>query len=562
MKKREMRGMPVLSFAVTMAALVPMVSVPRAFAQMATPETSRLFEKFVDPRSGVVSYLLKPGKFAWNQQGIYFTTKSMTDDGRFLVFDLSEDERVKPVGFHIDMAKTKAVVDFLSDEVIVLDGVDGGIPFLDVKGDILYYAKRDASGEPLPYIYRRELLADPRREIVCCRIPDAVKGGGEGVLDWFTHLTLTADRRFAFLEAKTGVRRLNGDVVDPNRPDGIYTQGLLELATGRYVPWGTADFYCNHGQINPTDPALAMCAWDGCWNKIEPGAPYPRIWLFGADGSKRMIPPACGNYATHERWTESGRGFTYCAYGTVYHDLASGRQTVVCPLFAAHAVMDREDRYVLYDAPWDGWWRGHPWRVQFWNRATGRKVDIYSHGGELCPEWPGDKVSRLHPDGHAAFACNDRYAISTFNGPDRRMNLMVTPVAQLIEKTSGSDSREVWDLSETVACVNKKTWSENCRRGFERLEKWLLKASGEPMRASGRCFVLDQVAPGEKPVPKDCGYVKIDQGRAFFWGDVALAVEAFTEHVPCRARVTLKDGTIWRKGCSEDNSVKTETRKE
>lgn len=519
-----------------------------AVAEMKTPETSRLFVRWQDPESGVTSYLLKPGLAGWNQQGVYFTTKSMTDDGRFLVFDISEDERVKPVGFHIDLAKRKALVDFLKDEVVLLDGVDGGIPFLDVRSDILYYARRDPrTGEPLPFIFRRELLKDPCKEILCCRIPDEVRGGGKEVSDWFTHLTLSADRRYAFLESKIDVKRQRGDVIDPLKPGGIYTQGLLELATGRYVKWGNADFYCNHGQINPMDATMAMCAWDGCANKVRPGDVYPRLWLFRADGSKRMVPPACGNYATHERWTEDGRGFTYCAYGTVYHDLATDRQEVVCPLFAAHAVMDAANRYVLYDAPWDGWWRGHPWRVQFWNRATGRKVDIYSHSPAFCPEFPSSKTSRLHPDAHAAFACNDRYSVCTFTGEDRRLNLMVTPVAQLIEKTQGESEHAVWDLSETVACVNKRTWGENCRRGVGRIEQWLQKAAGAPMRASGRCFVFEQVAPGEKAAPTGKGCVKIDQGRAFFWGDIERAVEAFIEHVPCQPKVTLEDGAFWVK---------------
>ena len=49
-------------------------------------ENSPLFEKFVDPYSGVESYLLKPKAFAFSQQSIYFTNKSVTDDGRYLIF--------------------------------------------------------------------------------------------------------------------------------------------------------------------------------------------------------------------------------------------------------------------------------------------------------------------------------------------------------------------------------------------------------------------------------------------------------------------------------------------
>ena len=60
----------------------------------ATPETSPLFVRHVDDGSGVVSYVLRPGLVDHNQQSMYFTHKSMTDDGRFLVFWAAGDERL------------------------------------------------------------------------------------------------------------------------------------------------------------------------------------------------------------------------------------------------------------------------------------------------------------------------------------------------------------------------------------------------------------------------------------------------------------------------------------
>ena len=63
-----------------------------------TPETSSLFEPRVDPESGVVSYALKYGAPDDNKQSIYFTSKSMTNDGRFLVFWYNEGNERKPEG--------------------------------------------------------------------------------------------------------------------------------------------------------------------------------------------------------------------------------------------------------------------------------------------------------------------------------------------------------------------------------------------------------------------------------------------------------------------------------
>ena len=513
-----------------------------------TPETSKLFDRYVDPVSGVTSYVLRQGLAGWNQQSLYFTARSMTDDGRFLVFDISQDERVAPVPYHIDTAKTKACVDFLKDEIVVMDGTDGGIPYVDTESDVLYYGKRDANGDPLPFIYRRDLLVDPRREIVCCRIPEEVKGGGKKVLDYFTHLTLTRDRRYAFLESKTDCNFANTFLDDKN-PGGIYQQGLLELSTGKYTPWSSTKFYCNHGQVHPYDPTLALCAWDGCWKHIlKRGDVFPRLHFVRANGSVKMIPPTCGNCASHEIWTDDGKGFSYCGYGTIYCDLASGRQEVACPIYTTHSVLTRDRKFVLYDSPYDGWYRGRPWRVGLWNRETGRKVYIYAQSAPLNPEFPSEKVSRLHPDPHPHFVMDERYAVMTWNGPDRRMNLMVTPMKPVWTLTEGPNEREVWDLSETVFCGTRSRLSPEGIAAWDRLQAWLVARTGFGMRASGRALIMkDVAAPGEQEPTDGRGVVKIDNGRAFFYGDLAKAIDAFMENVPAGVRVTIKDGTIWQK---------------
>ena len=59
------------------------------------PEESSLFEKRVDPVSGVVSYALNYGAPDDNKQSLYFVTKSMTEDGRFLVFQHTVGNELK-----------------------------------------------------------------------------------------------------------------------------------------------------------------------------------------------------------------------------------------------------------------------------------------------------------------------------------------------------------------------------------------------------------------------------------------------------------------------------------
>ena len=93
-----------------------------------TPAQSKLFDRHVDPRSGVVSYILRPGLLKFHQQSLYFTAKSMTDDGRFIVLDVVPDERVAE-GVSTK-ARVKALVDLLKDGRSFSTGRPGRFPGL------------------------------------------------------------------------------------------------------------------------------------------------------------------------------------------------------------------------------------------------------------------------------------------------------------------------------------------------------------------------------------------------------------------------------------------------
>ena len=98
------------------------------------PKTSRLFERREDPLSGVVSYWLKPGLVGFHQQSLYFTAKSMTDDGRFLVFDACPDPFRKDRKGHEDAeTRRKFAVEFLKDELSPRS--DGTRPSHCLSGD-------------------------------------------------------------------------------------------------------------------------------------------------------------------------------------------------------------------------------------------------------------------------------------------------------------------------------------------------------------------------------------------------------------------------------------------
>ena len=400
--------------------MVTNLMLAAALTGVHTPETSKLFERRIDPESGVVSYSLVYGAPDDNRQSLYFVTKSMTEDGRFLVFNYTKGNERKGRG-----PRKLMVADLLKDEVHEL-GDPGMIPFVDCKKDYIVYGRLKHN----PGFYRQN-LDDPGREIKLCDIPGALTEMGR-VRYLATHLTLTRDRSKAFLDAS---------VIAPNGATN-YVQGLLTLANGAFESWGTTDFFCNHGQLNPVRDDLALCAWEEAW--LKPGQDYkkktgwyPRMWLVEPGGKRTLVPARDRNFASHEVWDDDGKGFSWCGRPGDYvyhHDLATGRQERWCGIAGArHNNVSPDNRYVVCDEAPEAWWRGCKWRVAFWNRETEKGVWIYSTRPALMPR---EKQSRLHPDPHPHFVMNGRYVVCTANNADGHMDLYVTPVDQLVKMTA------------------------------------------------------------------------------------------------------------------------------
>ena len=399
-------------------------------------EESPYFEKWTDRESGVVSYRLKPGLVSENQQHQYFVSKSISDDCRFLFITRSRNERHQSVTQRTD----KVVFDLVTGKVVATIKTRNSC-FFDVAANRIYGFDDDG-------FFCHDLNADPARRIALCPTPDILKL--QSCKAGPTHLTLAKDRKRAFADMRLYGP---GDTV-------VSKQGTVNLETGAFEPWGETDFLCNHGQLCPADDKLAMCAWEQCWE--EEGQAYerrtgwyPRLWLLRADGTKTFVPSKLWNRAAHEKWTENGEGFYWCARpaGVMYCDLGTGEQSCVCPHDAEHATMTRDLKYVTFDQKPFGWWRGSAQRVGFYNRATGRKVWVYS----TSPAIGSEKVqSNLHPDAHPCFTANDRYIVSTLQNGDGHLDFLVTPVAQLIAMTS-DDAGRIAEFENWPAEANPNT---------------------------------------------------------------------------------------------------------
>ena len=67
------------------------------------------------------------------------------------------------------------------------------------------------------------------------------------------------------------------------------------------------------------------------------------------------------------------------------------------------------------------------------NFSLGRTLrNILPHLPAIATE---AEPSRLHPDPHPHFVCNDKYIICTAAGSDKNLHLSITPVGQLITLT-------------------------------------------------------------------------------------------------------------------------------
>ena len=408
----------------------------QAFAAK-TPADSSLFEKFVDPQTKVVSWLLRKDVAGFNQQQLYFLTKSMTDDGRFLVVTYADDEAtglVKDEG-----QKMFAVIDFEKDAVLKLPSVGRfSIPFLDVKTDRLYCA--DRTDETMVMFDLKGL--SPTNKIHLCKMPQEILALGP-VKRWYTHLTLTADRTRAFLDISVGAKR--------------WIQGLLRFSDGSFEKWGETDFPCGHAQINPVDDRVAyggrsVPGKHRVPDPKRPGQtklvpipkdwPYPCMWLLKPGEKAKMIPSKEINHSTHQNWFEDGKGWYWCSHeahkeadkgvvftrwGVYAYDLATGVETKVSSVPAMHAAISADRSAMTFD------WVKPALQVGYQNLKTGRTTYVFSQ----MPDYFLKRAKcHLHADPHPQFVCRDRWIASTLIVDDgRRLTVAMTPVAQLEKMT-------------------------------------------------------------------------------------------------------------------------------
>ena len=376
---------------------------------MKTPETSRLFEKRIDPESGVERYILSH-KIVKHQQGFYFCNDSMSKDGRYL-------------WFHVCMQpgeeRMLGVVDFEKDEMYLPEDTlcTYASPYIDVDTGDAYFVWGKA-------IYRRSPERDAQSELIA-HLPSKV-----AVMHLATHLTCTLDKSKFFL-----------DVLDAS---GASYVGILDVKTNTFTKWADMKLHTNHGQLNPCDPSLALAACDDYTHPltgVRYGIPsdengnYLRLWTITADGKTTTYPPLEG-FATHEFWSADGKKIYYTDpwHGINRIDLETAEHKQMHACRAWHAFASRDESLLLYDRKLtaeEDFYRGGPAAVRIFNTKTGKDVAIAS---ALPPIGSRENPFNYHPDPHPRFVCGEKYVVYTTTERGT-LDVALVNTAQLLEKT-------------------------------------------------------------------------------------------------------------------------------
>jgi hypothetical protein len=383
------------------------VKTPARRATLASDlKSSALFVSWIDPGSGVESFILKQ-RVAPIQQSFYFVNSGFTDDGRFLWFYCAF-----PPGGDAYYGRQLAVVDFVEQTVRHFPETQfaDASPFVDPQSGEVYWT----SGLG---IWKRGPLKTDKVEHVGFFPAELARN--RRPLRIATHLSRSADKRSFAIDAQIGSEWFVGDLA----ADG----------TGGFRLWQKFDRCYNHAQFSPADPDSMLLAQDGWFDAStgEEGKTQDRLWLLRRGEPVRPLLPDARLPASlrgHEWWDADGRHVWYVDYrsGTAKVNVATGEHGLVWPNGHTHSHSDRTGQYLVGDINPEG----DDWRIAFFNANSGREIDIVS---KLPVPAYSRRAYHIHP--HPRFSLADRFICYTSN-VHGSVDVAIVPVDQLIERTA------------------------------------------------------------------------------------------------------------------------------
>lgn len=371
-------------------------------------ETHPYFEPWVDPVSGVLSFVLSK-RIAPMQKALYYVTPSISADNRWLWFFVAF-----PPSFTWHLA------------VLALDTTDpiirwfpqtlSGSPLVAPEGDHVWVPIEDG-------IYRLDTNGNVTE--ILRLPPDMV--GHRSLSHLVVELTRSADGRHFLLDSRIGEEWL---------------VSLAEIATGELRVLHRFDRAYFHAAFSPVDPDLFMIgqgpAYDAHTGE-KTSVIDQRIWLM--DRSGHMGEPLFDDLHfgrncmwCHEWWTSQGH-IQWCDYWTgIWESPATpGRQRALVWSHPGliHGQCHPGLRYISADENCYRYNGTYPCRLWYYDRETGTEIPIVSGVAE-CP-LPQRDHRAYHIDPHAHFSPDGSMLVHTA-GMRGRVDVAITPTEGIVAR--------------------------------------------------------------------------------------------------------------------------------
>lgn len=367
------------------------------------------FEEYIDPKSGVKSYILKE-RVGFAQQHFYFCNTSLTPDGKYLWIRC-----INPPALICNLA----VVSLDPDNPFIRNfpgagySGDGNMPGLlpgtnsavFAEGKKVYTVDIDGN---------IKTLIELPEEFAKSRIPNRV----------LTHVSFSKDKKMIALDTFSGDKS---------------NVAVGNIETGEVKTFFRAAGIYNHAMFSPTENGLMLLDQDG-WTDLYSDEHFGfinRMWLLNTENEtfEAVIPDswfAHGSKIAHDFWALDGT-LCYIDYdkGAYECDLKTKKHTHVWkrPVCHSHTNYDRS-MWVADQTPYQ--WKDTPCRVIFYDRKTNKEIDVFS--SLPYPNIDFRNVdSCYHTDPHPAFSENGEWIISTTTVKDGQVDVAITPVEPLVQ---------------------------------------------------------------------------------------------------------------------------------
>ncbi len=363
------------------------------------------FEEYIDPKTGVKSYILKE-KVARVQQNFYFTEIGLTYDNRYMWFKC-----LNPPAKFAYLAVMSMDPENPFIRTFPGAGLQGSCPnIVPNTHDAVFSVEHE--------MYRIDVEGNITKVLEIDS--DFIKN--RHVSHISTHLSFNSTGELVLLDMEIG---------------GRYYVSVANFKTGEVKHIHKFARHYDHGQFSPVDPTLFLIDQDWEIDSVT-GERFDvdqRMWLMDINGTRLecVLPDNWfrhnNSIICHDFWSRDGYLCWPDLLGSVYeYNLQIKQPTLVWSREMCHIhTLDR--KFWTGDASPYRWSENTPCKIWFFDRESGREIEIFS-------AMPMRKIKSggvYHLDPHPQFSHDGEHIISMTTVKDGEIDLAITPVAPLLE---------------------------------------------------------------------------------------------------------------------------------